>query len=148
MKELTKIINFSLPIKNEFHNDLVQRDQNQLNNLIAVVNPLLNYTSETDEEKISNYNALKQKMTEVATTSVTVTQAGLLQMYYLNAPASDKKAITYDQVQLKGKMWVQLNTNPDKIELTNNELKILKEEILLTKMPQLYMFQIIENLEK
>ena len=146
MKELTKTISFNMPIKDINGNDIISRPDDIVSKLLEVINPILNKTNENEQEKIDMYDKIKKDGIELSQASTIITQAGLLRMHLLNSVG--EKEVKYEEVMLRGRLGMELITNPEKILLTSNELKIIKDAVLKFKVSFAMQYQILSNLEE
>ena len=137
------IYDFSKPLLNSNNKQIIEQDPTIAQQVLKDVNDIISNFRTTDIKNELFSVAMENFFLKTVETSLTVMKWTVGKILLFNV-VEKSQSKTISEISLIGKLKVKLNNDESLVELSNDEVKLLRSKVVQSDLTDNFKFQILE----
>lgn len=137
------IYDFSKPLLNSNNKQIIEQDPTIAQQVLKDVNDIISNFRTTDIKTEPFSVAMENFFLKTVETSLTVMKWTIGKILLFNV-VEKSQSKTISEISLIGKLKVKLNNDESLVELSNDEVKLLRSKVVQSDLTDNFKFQILE----
>ena len=137
------IYDFSKPLLNSINKQIIEQDPTIAQQVLKDVNDIISNFRTTDIKTEPFSVAMENFFLKTVETSLTVMKWTIGKILLFNV-VEKSQSKTISEISLIGKLKVKLNNDESLVELSNDEVKLLRNKVVQSDLTDNFKFQILE----
>lgn len=137
------IYDFSKPLLNSNNKQIIEQDPTIAQQVLKDVNDIISNFRTTDIKTEPFSVAMENFFLKTVETSLTVMKWTIGKILLFNV-VEKSQSKTISEISLIGKLKVKLNNDESLVELSNDEVKLLRNKVVQSDLTDNFKFQILE----
>lgn len=137
------IYDFSKPLLNSNNKQIIEQDPTIAQQVLKDVNDIISNFRTTDIKTEPFSVAMESFFLKTVETSLTVMKWTVGKILLFNV-VEKSQSKTISEISLIGKLKVKLNNDESSVELSNDEVKLLRNKVVQSDLTDNFKFQILE----